>query len=49
MRKEEYIYGGLHQKSWTPRLLTGISDNALPIKLGPSSGNRVRACPGLSV
>ena len=26
-----------------------VSDNALPTKLGPSSGRRVRACPGLSV
>ena len=35
-------------KSWTPRLLGNVSDNALLIKLGPSSESRVRACPGLS-
>ena len=34
-------------KSWTPRLLGNVSDNALLIKLGPSSESRVRACPGL--
>ena len=35
-------------KSWTPRLLGNVSDNALLIKLGSSSESRVRACPGLS-
>ena len=35
-------YGGLHQKSWTPRLM---SDNALYTNLGLPSEIRVRALP----
>ena len=42
-------YGGRHQKSWTPRLLANISDNALHGDLGSPSEYRVRACPGLFV
>ena len=38
-----------YHKSWTPRLLAKISDDAPLPKFGQSSESRVRNCPGLLV